>query len=181
MKSTCTVTNKSTGRVVYKVPDLNVRREFRPRETKKDIPVRELESLSAQAGGRVILYNYLMVHERDVIEYLINGEIAPEYWLTEDKIPEWMNSSTLDEFKDALDFAPQGTKDLIKKYAVELPLNDFTKRKAIKDILDFDVTAAIENQGTDDGDVVKASNPMGRRTMSSVKIPTDSPLVIKKD
>ena len=177
MKDTCTVTNKSTGRVVYKVPDLNIRREFRPRETKKEIPVRELEGLAAQAGGRIILYNYLMIHEKDIIEYLINGEVAPEYWLTEDKIPEWMNSCTLDEFKDALDFAPKGTKDLIKKYAVDMPLNDYSKRQAIKDMLGFDVTVAIENLGNEDESQPVAKTNT-RRTTSSIQAPA-APITIK--
>ncbi len=178
MRDTCTVTNKSTGRVVYKVPDMNIRREFRPRETKKNIPVKELESLVAQGyGQKVLLYNYLMIHEEDVIRYLINGEVAPEYWLTEDKIPEWMNSCTLDEFKDALDFAPRGTKDLIKKYAVELPLQDYSKRQAVKDILDFDVTKAIENFGTDEESSENAAPKNVRRTTSSIQ----APITVKKD
>lgn len=178
MKETCTVTNKSTGRVVYKVPDIPIRREFLPHETKKNIPVKELEGLVAQSGGRIILYNYLMVHERDIIEYLINKEVAPEYWLTEEKIPEWMNSCSLDEFQDALDFAPQGTKDLIKKYAVQMRLNDYDKRQAIKEILGFDVTVAIKNLGTEDEkESGSDAKKIGRRTTSSIQ----APITIKKD
>jgi hypothetical protein len=82
-----------------------------------------------------------------VLRYLINGEEAPEYWLTESNIPSWMETCSLDEFKDALDFAPEGTKDLIKQYAVSLPLNDYSKRQAIKEQLGFDVSTAIENSG----------------------------------
>lgn len=35
MKKTVTVANKSAGRVVYIVPELNVRREFMPHEVRK--------------------------------------------------------------------------------------------------------------------------------------------------
>lgn len=101
-------------------------------------------------GGLELLYNYLMVEDKEIINYLINGEVAPEYWLTEDKIPSWLVTSSLDEFKDALDFAPEGTKDLIKKYAVLTELNDFSKREAIKEQLGFDVTRAIENSKDDE-------------------------------
>ena len=34
--------------------------------------------------------------------------------LKEAQIPTWINSCSLDEFKDALDFAPEGIKELIK-------------------------------------------------------------------
>ena len=54
-----------------------------------------------------------------------------------------MESCSIDEFKDALDFAPNGTKDLIKQYAVSKPLNDYDKREAIKAQLGLDVSKAI--------------------------------------
>jgi hypothetical protein len=57
-----------------------------------------------------------------------------------------MEEGTLDEFLDCLDFAPIGVIDLIKRYAVALPLSDYNKRKAIKDKLGYDVDAAIKNE-----------------------------------
>ena len=37
MKDKCTVYNKSAGHVVYRLPELGLRRQFYPREAKKDI------------------------------------------------------------------------------------------------------------------------------------------------
>jgi hypothetical protein len=150
MKETCNITNKSSGRVVYNIKEDGIRRVYYPHETKKNITVNELNKLVQQPGGRELLYHYLYVDDKEVLRYLINGVEAPEYWLTEDNIPNWMNTCSLDEFKDALDFAPEGTKDLIKQYAISLPLNDYSKRQAIKDQLGFDVTAAIENSGDEE-------------------------------
>ena len=89
-----------------------------------------------------------------------------------------MDTCSLDEFKDALDFAPNGTKDLIKKYAVSKPLNDFSKREAIKAQLGFDVTAAVENSKPD-GEVKKpaaktvGASAAGRRSsITTIKKPT---------
>ena len=144
MKDKCKVINKSAGRVVYTLKEDNIRREFYPHQS-KEISVSELEKLVQKPGGLPLLYNYLLIDDPEVINYLINGEVAPEYWITEEKLPDWMKNCSLDEFKDALDFAPEGTKDLIKKYAVSLPLNDYSKRQAVKDQLGFDVTVAIEN------------------------------------
>lgn len=161
MKDKCNVANKSAGQVVYSIKEDGIRRVFYPREVKKDIPVAELTKLSQQPGGLGLIYNYLLIEDKEILESLINTEEAPEYWLTEDKIPSWMESCSLDEFKDALDFAPQGTKDLIKSYAVSIPLNDYSKRQAIKEQLGFDVTAAIENSG--DETPTAATTPGKRR------------------
>lgn len=144
MKKTCIVANKSAGRVGYSIPELNVRREFMPREVKKNISVDELEMLAQRPGGRNMLLNYLQVQDAEVINSLLNGTPPVEYWLTRDKLPEWMNSCSLAEFQDALDFAPEGTKDLIKEFAVSLPLTDTNKIQAIKDQLGYDVAKAIE-------------------------------------
>jgi len=91
-----------------------------------------------------------------------------------------MDTCSLDEFKDALDFAPEGTKDLIKKYAVEKPLNDFSKREAIKDQLGFDVSKALENIQPDEEEKKSATNKVvgstvsGRRTSATtIKKPAE--------
>lgn len=63
-----------------------------------------------------------MVDDKEILEYLINGRVEPEYWIKEEDINKWMSTCTLEEFQDALDFAPEGTKDLIKAHAVSLPL-----------------------------------------------------------
>ena len=136
------VTNRSNGFVAYVLPERHLRREFNPRET-KTIDYQELLEVSVQVGGRELLYNYLLINDAEAMREILNVREEPEYWLTEEKIPTWMNSCSLNEFKDALDFAPDGVKELIKKYAVSLPLNDVSKRMAIKDILKFDVSAAI--------------------------------------
>lgn len=183
MKDTCTVSNKSAGVVMYSIPDMNINRSYAAHETKKNISVKELEQLSQQPGGKDLLYHYLMVHDPEIINYLINGEAAPEYWLEEKDIPNWMQTCSLDEFKDALDYAPDGTKDLIKNFAVSLPLNDFSKREAIKAQLGFDVSKAIElttdPKEEEEKKKAAAAAPTGRRTTSSISVPTtDTKIVV---
>lgn len=170
------VSNKSAGRVVYSVPELGVRREFTTTET-KTIPLSELQALSMRPGGRELIYNYLYIHDVKAIENIMNDEIAPEYFLEKEKVPSWMTSCSLDEFKDALDFAPEGTKDLIKHYAVTLPLTDMNKCNAIKEQLGFDVAEAlkrIEDYKDDSATEKATSQSSRRRTTSSIQIPTTS-------
>ena len=143
------VTNRSTSTVVYRIPERHIRREFNKKETKK-VPYQELIDVSAQPGGRELIYNFLLIENAEALREALNVKEEPEYWLTEDKIAgDWMTTCTLDEFKDALDFAPEGVKDLIKKYAVTKPLNDMAKRQALLDQLKFNVTAAIANNAAD--------------------------------
>lgn len=175
MKKECNVTNKSAGTVIYNIPELRVRREFAPHET-KHLTVSELDALAMIAGGKELIYNYLFVNDDEVIHHLINNEVVPEYYLTEDQIPSWMDTCSLDEFKDALDFAPEGTKDLIKKYAVEKPLNDFGKREAIKAQLGFDVSKALENIQSDEKDkkAVVVGTTARRTSATTIKKPVEA-------
>ena len=179
MDKMCKVTNRSGGRVIYNIAEDHIRREFYNKET-KEIPLAELEKLAQQPGGRKLIYNYLSIQDADTVQRLVNRPIEPEYWLTEDKIPSWMNTCSLDEFKDALDFAPEGIKDLIKKYSISLPLNDFAKRQAIFDQLGFNVTQAIENSG-EDGEPVKAAKPAERRVTHTETAGTQRRVVAKPE
>lgn len=179
MDKMCKVTNRSAGRVIYNIPEDHIRREFYNKET-KEIALSELEKLAQQPGGRKLIYNYLSIQDADAIGHLVNRPIEPEYWLTEDKIPEWMNTCSLDEFKDALDFAPEGIKDLLKKYAVSLPLNDFAKRQALFEQLGFNVTKAIENNG-EEGEPIKIGKPAERRVIRNENAETQRRVVIKPE
>lgn len=137
------VTNKGRGIAGYIIPDLgNLYREFMPGET-KEITMEELRKLSYVPGGKVMLNNFLLVHNEEAVSELLN-EVQPEYYYTEADVKDLLLNGSLDALKDCLDYAPQGTLDLVKKLAVELELNDVRKREAIKNMIHFDVTRAIE-------------------------------------
>lgn len=143
------VRNRCGATVVYSVPELNRRRQFQPNEVKR-IPYEELEAVSYQQGGRAILYHYLLIEDQDALRQLINGKEEPEYWLTVDKIPGWINSCTREEFEDALNFAPEGVKQLIRDFSVSVPLTDTEKRKLVLKKLNFDVDAAVRNNAPEE-------------------------------
>lgn len=138
----CAITNRSAGYVGYSLPERNIRRKFAPKETKK-VPYYEIEEVLAQSGGERLLKNYFYIEN---VEEILDMKPEPEYFLTEDKIDSWMTTCSLDEFKDALDFAPSGVKDLIKTHAVSLPLNDIAKCEAIQKQLGLNVLQAIKNE-----------------------------------
>ena len=174
-KTTCLVKNRGAGHVSYKIPEDGVRRSFAPGET-KEISYAELEKLTFQPGGMVILTNYLQIMEQEAIKnFGIKAE--PEYHMSEADVAKLIKTGSLDAFLDALDFAPTGVIDLIKKLSVDIPLVDMNKRKALKEKTGFDVDAAlrhIEEEKEDTGSTilkqtgerrVKAeAAPAGRRT-----------------
>lgn len=181
-KNTCLVKNRGAGHVSYKIPEDGVRRSFAPGET-KEISYAELEKLTFQPGGMVILTNYLQIMEQDALKsFGIHAE--PEYHMSEQDVANLIKTGSLDAFLDALDFAPTGVIDLIKKLSVEIPLVDMNKRKALKEKTGFDVDSAlrhIEEEKEDTGSTilkqtgerrVKAeAAPAGRRTNPAYTAP----------
>jgi hypothetical protein len=137
------VTNRENASVIYSIPEMNgLRRVFGYGETKQ-VTFEELEKLSYIPGGMELLKESLAIIDNDEAIRLLLGKVEPEYFYTKEDIKNLMVNGSLDEFLDCLDFAPEGVKDLIQQLAVELPLNDVTKRKAIYDKLHFDVDSAL--------------------------------------
>ena len=65
--------------------------------------------------------------------------------MNEEQIKTMLISGSVDQLLDALDFGPDGVKDLIKSFAVSIPLRDIEKMAAIKDKTGFDVSAALRH------------------------------------
>ena len=143
MSNICNVKNRGAGFVSYTIPEDGIRRSFAPGETKK-LTYEELEKLTFQPGGLTILSNFLQVQDEDVIKDF-NLRVEPEYHMSEMDVVKLLKEGSLDSFLDALDFAPIGVIDLIKKFSTELPLMDIAKRKALKEKTGFDVEAALKH------------------------------------
>lgn len=138
------VKNRSTSRVVYQIPSMNIRREFAPGESMK-ISFDELKKFMFEPGARALVENFLQIEAEEVLnEFNINTQ--PEYFLNEQQIKDLLLTGSLDAFLDCLDFAPIGVIDLIKTYAVALPLSDYNKRQALKEKIGFDVDAALQHK-----------------------------------
>ena len=137
------VTNRSGSMVGYSIPEDNIRREFQPGET-KNIRHGELEKLTYQSGGKRLIADYFLIQNPEAIAEL-NIPTEPEYFMTDKEIIELINHGSLDAWLDCLDFAPEGVMEMVKKLSVELPLNDFNKRKALKEKTGFDIDAAIRH------------------------------------
>jgi hypothetical protein len=164
------VKNRSAGAVLYTIPEDNIRRRFAPGETKR-ISYEELLHLSYQAGGRELMANFLQIQSEGVPKSL-GIKTEPEYYMNEQQVIDLLKNGTVDQFLDCLNFAPEGVIELIKKFAVSLPLDNYEKRQALKAKTGFDVDAAVANSGQEPDQTkeeaikqtVEASENTGRRT-----------------
>lgn len=159
------VENRANAIVCYRVPESKVIRRFVPREV-KEIEMGELRQAIQIPGTRRLIESDLIIHNREAVnELLPNAE--PEYFYNKEDVNFLLEQGTLDQLKDALDFAPDGVIDLIKEQAVKTELNDMRKREAILEATHFNVTKAIEirHQSQEDKPVVEAkvrrSAPIG--------------------
>ena len=166
------VKNRSASVVTYSIPEDNIRRRFSPGETKR-ISYEELLKLNYQPGGREMMVNFLQIQSEGVPKSL-GLHVEPEYYMSEEQIVDLLKNGSLDAFLDCLDFGPEGVIELIKKYAIELPLSDYQKREALKTKTGLDVDKAIQNSGkepdaaTEDAVKAAAATPAtGRRTKST--------------
>ena len=170
------VKNRSAGVAVYSIPEMGISRSFQPGETKQ-ISAEELEKLTYRPGGMALLANFLQIIEPEAIAKVgLNPQ--PEYHMSEQDIVKLMQTGSIDEFLDCLDFAPPGVIDLIKKLSVSLPLTDIQKVSALKAKTGFDAAAALKHvmeEKEEDGQdtilktsgerrVKKEEVPAGRRT-----------------
>lgn len=171
------VKNRSAGVVVYHVPEENIHRRFMPGETKR-LPYEELLQLSYQPGGRELMAQFLQIQSVGVPKSL-GIKTEPEYFMSEEQVQDLLRNGSQDAFLDCLDFAPEGVIELVKKYAVLLPLTDYDKRQALKRKTGFDVDAAIANAGKEtdakieEERIQEETKPAaGRRTTTNYKVVT---------
>ena len=170
------VKNRSASTVVYRIPEDNIRRRFTPGEVKR-ISYEELYKLSNQLGGREMMANFLQIQSEGVPKSF-GIQTEPEYYMSEAQILDLLKNGSQEAFLDCLDYAPEGVIDLIKQFAVSLPLDNYDKRVALKAKTGFDVDAAIANGKGLESKIEETKKeavetpPTGRRTTANYKVIT---------
>ena len=137
------VTNRSSGRVAYALPELGIQaRQFEPGETKK-LSEDELTALSYIPGGIALMREYLQVQDEEIRNDLV-GHTEPEYNMSQEDVKKLILTGSQDEWLDCLDFAPEGVIDLIRNLSIELPLTDTNKMNSFKEKKGYDLARAIQ-------------------------------------
>lgn len=136
------VENRADAIVAYRVPETKIVRRFVAGESKQ-IEMGELRQAIQIPGTKRLIESNLIIHSKEAVDELL-PDAEPEYFYDKKDVDFLLEMGTLDQLKDALDFAPTGVIELIKERAVEIELNDMRKREAILAITNFNVTGAIE-------------------------------------
>ena len=136
------VTNRDSGTVGYQIPEKNINRQFSMGETKM-IPLSELKQLQFVPGGDFTLKNLLIIEDKALLDEDLNIETEPEYFYTEQDVRDLLEKGSIEQLEDALDFAPEGVIELIKKIAVDTELFDTRKREVISKHTNFNIDTAI--------------------------------------
>ena len=142
MEKLVKITNRNAGWTGYTIPDTKVTRNFAPKET-KSVPLDELKQLQYVAGGDYLLKHCFVINDRDARSALNMEDQEPEYFYTETEIKTLLETGTLDQLEDCLNFAPEGVIDIIKQMAVKTELPDTRKRKMISEKTGFNIDNAI--------------------------------------
>lgn len=136
------VENRSNAIVGYSIPESNIKRRFVANEV-KEISMEELRQAVQIPGTYRTILDNLIIHDKTAVEELLPG-VEPEYFYTAKDVDFLLERGSLDQLRDALDFAPSGVIDLIKERAVKTELNDIRKRDIILEQTNFNITEAIK-------------------------------------
>lgn len=159
------VKNLVDYKVGYFIKEDNIRRQFNPQEVKK-LKAGELRKLNYMRGGHVLLTDYLSVGNRDLAhEFGIDDDVFDnEYNWDVAKVDSVLTSEPIEVLQDAMDFAPNGIKELIKDRAVELKIDSMDKRQTISTSLGIDLNGMIDVQKIKEEDADTApAKPKSRR------------------
>lgn len=163
------VRNRNNGTTGYTL-DGNFHRDFSPRETKK-VPFSELRQLQYAPGGQYILSNYLVIENKEALD-LLNMEVEPEYFYTEETVKDMLFNGSIDAFADFLDFAPKGALEIAKRIAVDEKIPDVRKRDMLSEKTGLNITNAIMvNEVMDAEDEKKEEAPKQRRVKTEESKP----------
>ena len=154
------VANRDSGSVGYSIPEMGIKRIYQPGET-KEITMEELRKLSYLPGGQTLINDCLVVYDKEALAEL-NPDYEPEYFYSGEDVRRVMTLGSQDEFLDMLDFAPAGVINMIKDYAIKLPLSDLRKIEALRKKTGFDTTRALENIKNENGEVEIVEAPKRR-------------------
>lgn len=167
------VRNRNNGTTGYVLADQNIHRTWEVNE-EKTIPFSELKACSYLPGGLYCLNNLLVIEDKEVLE-MLNMQVEPEYFYTEEDVKDILFNGSYDEVADFLDFAPEGAIEIAKQIAVEEKLPDMNKRKMISEKTGLNITNAIMVNEVMDGDEEKEEKaPKQRRVNKTTEKKTES-------
>lgn len=156
--------------LAYHVTSLgDLRRELPPRGRMR-VSAGELRQLNYEMGGSELLRNYICVGNSALAEeFGVSSDTVEYNWTVED-VDKALMTDPIEVLEDAMDFAPDGIKEMIAKRAVELEIPDSNRRKVISDNSQYDIDTMIKNKQAINADADASTEkkaPARRRAAST--------------
>lgn len=147
MSEQVVVQNLTNDEAVYIDNDGGIARRivFHPQQS-ISLPRDLIERMEYDRGGSYMLKEILSVKDESIRENIGVPADQIEYDWTVSDVDKCLNEGTLDELRDALDFAPQAIRDLIVVRAVALPINNRDKAAVISDMTGKNLENMIANK-----------------------------------
>ena len=141
------VRNLVNHKVVYTNAENNRRVVFEPFQV-KNVPAGELRALNFSNGGTTLLHNFLSVQSSELRkEFNIPADMVEYDWKEQDIINVLTDlSQPIEALEDALEFGPDGIKEMIVDYAVAMKIPDSNRRRVISRMMGVNIDNMIEIQ-----------------------------------
>lgn len=139
------IVNRDSGTVGYAIPELHIRRRLEPGSDRM-VSWQELRLLSQERGGKYLIKNCLIVCNKQAVCELFGVNVEPEYYYDQKTIKKLLESGSIEQLQDCLNFAPKSVINLVQEIAVDMELNDVRKRELIQKKTSFNVSAAIQHK-----------------------------------
>lgn len=139
------VFNRSGGSYAYKIDSIGVTRYWKRPGDHLNIEIGELIELKTVPGGRKSLKEYLLIKDKEALKIIFEGEeLEPEYQYGIEEVDFLLYEGESEQLLDALDYAPKGVLDLIKKNSVQKLPNTTAKIEAINKKFKTDINKAYD-------------------------------------
>lgn len=139
------VINRSGGALGYHIPSMRITRRWNQPGDYLNISIEELLELKTVPGGVAVLEDCLLIEDKTALSVLFpDQEIEPEYEYGLEEVSTLLYESGIDQFLDALDYAPKGVLELLKEKAVAKLPDTVEKIKSMNEKFGIDLNKMHE-------------------------------------
>lgn len=137
------VTSKYNGFLTIKMPNTGIKYIWNRINDSRELTLDQLKEILNAPGGRTIIENKLVIEDPEAVKAL-EMDVEPEYFYSEEDIKALLETGTIEQLEDALNFAPEGTKELIAETAVKIKIENRDKIALITEKTGRDINDQIK-------------------------------------
>lgn len=167
------VTSRTIGSLSYQIDPSKPMRTWNKAGDYLNITIAELLELRTIGGGEYTLREYLLIEDEEALKLVFDEQdVEPEYKYGIAEVDFLLYESELEQFLDALDYAPKGVLDLILVKAKEKLPNTTAKISAINDKFSVDINKSFDLLKKDGSEEEEKESATPARRAAPIKTET---------